>query len=82
MVEETLKSEDAPVRYRTWCVEWFGSQFREKRGSFGHGVIITSSITVEAAKDLKLKEGDAVYAIIKASGSDYRQNKEAAIIDD
>jgi molybdopterin-binding protein len=33
----------------------------------GHGVVITSSITVEAAKDLKLKKGDEAYAIIKAS---------------
>ena len=33
----------------------------------GHGIIITSSITVEAAKDLKLKKGDEAYAIIKAS---------------
>jgi molybdopterin-binding protein len=33
----------------------------------GHGVTITSSITVEAAKDLKLRKGDSAYAIIKAS---------------
>ena len=33
----------------------------------GHGIVITSSITVEAAKDLKLKKGDEAYAIIKAS---------------
>ena len=33
----------------------------------GHGIVITSSITVEAAKDLKLKKGDDDYAIIKAS---------------
>jgi molybdopterin-binding protein len=33
----------------------------------GHGAIITSSITMEAAKDLKLKKGDEAYAIIKAS---------------
>ena len=33
----------------------------------GHGIIITSSITVEAAKDLKLKKGDDAYAIIKAT---------------
>jgi molybdopterin-binding protein len=33
----------------------------------GHGIVITSSITVEAAKDLKLKKGDDAYAIIKAS---------------
>jgi len=33
----------------------------------GHGNIISSSITVEAAKELKLKKGDDAYAIIKAS---------------
>ena len=33
----------------------------------GHGTIITSSITVEAARDLKLKKGDDAYAIIKAT---------------
>ena len=33
----------------------------------GHGIVITSSITVEAAKDLKLKKGDEAYAITKAS---------------
>ena len=33
----------------------------------GHGIVITSSITVEAAKELKLKKGDTAYAIIKAS---------------
>lgn len=33
----------------------------------GHGIVITSSITVEAAKDLNLKKGDDAYAIIKAS---------------
>ena len=33
----------------------------------GNGIIITSSITVEATKDLKLKKGDDAYAIIKAS---------------
>ena len=33
----------------------------------GHGVVITSSITVEAAKELQLKKGDEAYAIIKAS---------------
>jgi len=33
----------------------------------GHGVVITSSITVEAAKELKLKKGDEAYAIIKAT---------------
>jgi len=33
----------------------------------GNGIIITSSITVEATKDLKLKKGDDAYAVIKAS---------------
>ena len=33
----------------------------------GHGITITSSITAEAVKDLKLKQGDEAYAIIKAS---------------
>jgi molybdopterin-binding protein len=31
------------------------------------GTIVTASITVEAANDLKLAAGDQVYAIIKAS---------------
>jgi molybdopterin-binding protein len=33
----------------------------------GQGIIITSSITVESAKELQLKTGDGAYAIIKAS---------------
>ena len=33
----------------------------------GNGIVITSSITVEATKDLNLKKGDEAYAIIKAS---------------
>jgi molybdopterin-binding protein len=33
----------------------------------GNGIVITSSITMEAAKELKLKKGDDAYAIIKAS---------------
>jgi molybdopterin-binding protein len=33
----------------------------------GHGIVLTSSITAEAVKDLKLKKGDEAYAIIKAS---------------
>ena len=33
----------------------------------GHDIVVTSSITAEAVKDLKLKEGDDAYAIIKAS---------------
>jgi molybdopterin-binding protein len=31
------------------------------------GAVITSSITVEAAKDLALKKGDPAYAVIKSS---------------
>jgi molybdopterin-binding protein len=31
------------------------------------GKVITSSITVEAVDDLRLKKGDTAYAIIKAS---------------
>ena len=33
----------------------------------GKGAVITSSITMEAAKELKLKVGDKAAAIIKAS---------------
>jgi molybdopterin-binding protein len=33
----------------------------------GHGIVLTSSITAEVVKDLKLKKGDEAYAIIKAS---------------
>ena len=33
----------------------------------GHGIVVTSSITAEAVRDLKLKKGDDAYAIIKAS---------------
>ena len=33
----------------------------------GNGIVITSSITMEAAKELRLKKGDEAYAIIKAS---------------
>jgi molybdopterin-binding protein len=31
------------------------------------GVVVTSSITNEAVDDLNLREGDAAYAVIKAS---------------
>ncbi len=37
------------------------------RIDIGHGLEITSSITNEAVDDLKLKAGDAVVAVIKAS---------------
>jgi len=33
----------------------------------GHGIVLTSSITAEAVKDLKVKKGDDAYAIIKSS---------------
>ena len=33
----------------------------------GNGIVITSSITMESVDDLKLKQGDAAYAVIKAS---------------
>ncbi len=33
----------------------------------GNGNVITSTITVEAVNDLKLKKGDKVIALIKAS---------------
>ena len=33
----------------------------------GGGIVITSSVTMEALDDLKLKQGDAAYAVIKAS---------------
>jgi molybdopterin-binding protein len=33
----------------------------------GNGIVITSSITMEALDELKLKQGDAAYAVIKAS---------------
>jgi molybdopterin-binding protein len=33
----------------------------------GGGIVITSSITVEAVDELNLKQGDAAYAVIKAS---------------
>jgi molybdopterin-binding protein len=33
----------------------------------GGGTVVTSSITVEAARDLALKQGDTAYAVIKSS---------------
>ena len=33
----------------------------------GGGIVITSSITMESVDDLKLKQGVAAYAVIKAS---------------
>jgi len=37
------------------------------RIDIGGGMILTSSITNEAVDDLALKNGDSVYAVIKAS---------------
>ena len=37
------------------------------RIDIGGGVIVTSSITNEAAKELKLAQGDDAYAVVKAS---------------
>ena len=37
------------------------------RVDIGGGIILTSSITNEAVDDLALKNGDSVYAVIKAS---------------
>ena len=37
------------------------------RIDIGGGIILTSSITNEAVDDLALKNGDSVYAVIKAS---------------
>lgn len=37
------------------------------RLDIGGGVIVTSSITNEAAEELKLAQGDDAYAVVKAS---------------
>jgi len=44
----------------------------------GHGIVITSSITAEAVKDLKLKKGDEACSHYKSLGSYYRQGIRAA----
>lgn len=44
-----------------------GTTTTHVRIDIGQGVIITSSITNEAAADLGLQKGDAAWAIIKAS---------------
>jgi molybdopterin-binding protein len=44
-----------------------GATTSHVRVDIGHGVIITSSITNEAAADLGLKNGDDAWAVIKAS---------------
>jgi molybdopterin-binding protein len=37
------------------------------RIDIGGGIVLTSSITNEAVDDLALKNGDSVYAVVKAS---------------
>lgn len=44
-----------------------GATTSHVRIDIGDGVIVTSSITNEAASDLKLKRGQEAYAVIKAS---------------
>jgi molybdopterin-binding protein len=44
-----------------------GATTSHVRIDIGSGVIVTSSITNEAVADLALKNGDEVFAVIKAS---------------
>jgi molybdopterin-binding protein len=44
-----------------------GATTAHVRIDIGGGTVITSSITNEAVGELKLKVGDAAYAVIKAS---------------
>jgi molybdopterin-binding protein len=44
-----------------------GATTSHVRVDIGAGVIITSSITNEAVAELRLKKGDAAWAVIKAS---------------
>jgi molybdopterin-binding protein len=44
-----------------------GATTAHVRIDVGHGVVVTSSITNEAADELGLKVGDSVTAVIKAS---------------
>jgi molybdopterin-binding protein len=44
-----------------------GATTSHVRIDIGGGVIVTSSITNEAVTDLALKNGDEVFAVIKAS---------------
>ena len=44
-----------------------GSTTAHVRIDVGGGTVITASITNEAVEELKLKVGDAAYAVIKAS---------------
>jgi molybdopterin-binding protein len=47
-------------------VKW-GQTTAHVKLDVGGGIVITSSITMAAVDDLKLKPGDAAYAVIKAS---------------
>ena len=44
-----------------------GATTAHVRVDLGHGVVVSSSITNEAADELGLKVGDSVTAVIKAS---------------
>jgi molybdopterin-binding protein len=44
-----------------------GATTSHVRIDIGGGVIVTSSITNEAVADLALKQGDEVWAVVKAS---------------
>jgi molybdopterin-binding protein len=44
-----------------------GTVMAKVKIDIGGGNVITSTITVDAVNDLKLKKGDAVTALIKAS---------------
>ena len=44
-----------------------GATTAHVRIDIGNGVVITSSITNEAVDELKLKQGQTAYAVIKAS---------------
>src|SRR5262245_50124601 len=44
-----------------------GATTAHVRIDIGHGVVVTSSITNEAVRDLGLRKGDTAYAVIKAS---------------
>jgi len=44
-----------------------GAVMAKVKIDIGGGNVITSTITVDAVNDLKLKKGDAVTALIKAS---------------
>jgi molybdopterin-binding protein len=44
-----------------------GATTAHVRIDIGRGNVITAAITNEAVRDLRLKKGDAAYAVIKAS---------------